>query len=247
MNRTNTAPSFAVLLVSLAAVFIIILGIQATASILNPILLATIITIVVMPIPQKLAKRGLPDWLSFVLTLLLVVALIVFVLILVFGAFVQISEDVSGQLASPDQSTITAEQMNQFFGAIVRWAGGAVALGVTVLIIFIFMLSAAITMPAANRLGLSVSNEVLNQIAQLTEDVRSYMSIMTGVNFLVGLGDALLLWLLGVPYPLVWGLLAWFMGYIPTIGFWIAIDIIWIQISTSFCDDFRRINQAKMQ
>ncbi len=223
MNNTKTAPSFAALLVSFAAVFIIIWGIQTTAVILNPILLAAIITIIVMPAPQKLAERGLPDWLSFVVTLLAVIALIAFVLLLVFGAFTQITADVSGQLTSPGKSSITSEQMNQFFGAIVRWAGGAVALVVTVLIIFIFMLSAAITMPAVNRLGLSASNEVLTQVAQLTEDVRSYMSIMTGVNFLVGLGDALLLWILGVPYPLVWGLLAWLMGYIPTIGFWIAM------------------------
>jgi AI-2 transport protein TqsA len=223
MNRQKTSPSIAVLLVSLAAVFIIILGIQTTASILNPILLAIIITIVVMPVPQKLAERGLPAWLSFVVTFLAVIALIAFVLFLIFSAFTQISADASVEMTSPENSPITAEQVNQFFGAIVRWAGHAVALVVTVLIIFIFMLSAAITMPATNRLGLSASNEVLTQVAQLTEDVRSYMSIMTGINFLVGLGDAFLLWILGVPYPLVWGLLAWFMGYIPTVGFWIAM------------------------
>ena len=64
MNRSRSV-SFAVLLVSSAAVFIIIWGIRSLASILNPILLATIITIVVMPVPQKLSERGLPDWLSF--------------------------------------------------------------------------------------------------------------------------------------------------------------------------------------
>jgi predicted PurR-regulated permease PerM len=39
----------------------------------------------------------------------------------------------------------------------------------------------------------------------------------------VGLGDTLFLMALGVDYALLWGLLAWFMGYIPSIGFIIAL------------------------
>jgi AI-2 transport protein TqsA len=39
----------------------------------------------------------------------------------------------------------------------------------------------------------------------------------------VGLGDFVFLMFLGVDYALLWGLLAWFMGYIPSIGFIIAL------------------------
>jgi AI-2 transport protein TqsA len=49
------------------------------------------------------------------------------------------------------------------------------------------------------------------------------MTILTGINFLVGLGDTIFLLFLGVDYALLWGLLAWFMGYIPSIGFIIAL------------------------
>ncbi len=49
------------------------------------------------------------------------------------------------------------------------------------------------------------------------------MTVLTGVNFMVGLGNAVFLWILGVDYALLWGLLAWFMGYIPSIGFIIAL------------------------
>ena len=60
-------------------------------------------------------------------------------------------------------------------------------------------------------------------MAALTEDVRKYMTVLTGVNFLVGLGDTVFLMFLGVDYAVLWGLLAWFMGYIPSIGFMIAL------------------------
>jgi predicted PurR-regulated permease PerM len=49
------------------------------------------------------------------------------------------------------------------------------------------------------------------------------MSILTGINFLVGLGDMVFLFIIGVEYAALWGLLAWFMGYIPSIGFMIAL------------------------
>ena len=39
----------------------------------------------------------------------------------------------------------------------------------------------------------------------------------------MGLGDTVFLMILGVDYALLWGLLAWFMGYIPSIGFIIAL------------------------
>ena len=39
----------------------------------------------------------------------------------------------------------------------------------------------------------------------------------------MGPGDTILLLFLGVDYAVLWGLLAWFMGYIPSIGFIIAL------------------------
>jgi predicted PurR-regulated permease PerM len=49
------------------------------------------------------------------------------------------------------------------------------------------------------------------------------MTVLTGINFRVGLGDVIFLMIMGVPYAVLWGLLAWFMGYIPSIGFMIAL------------------------
>ena len=222
MNKNQIAP-FAVLLVSLAAVFVIIWGIKAFGSILNPILLATVITIVVLPLPQKLTKKGLPSWLSFILTMLLVVGVILLVIFLVFGTLTQITGEVSENTKGPGNSPFSPDQVNQFYGALVRWLGQGVALLFTVMIIFFFMLSAAISMPAASRPDLGLSGNAVTQVTKLTQDVRSYMSIMTGVNFMVGLGDVILLYILGVEYALLWGLLSWLMGYIPTVGFWIAM------------------------
>jgi AI-2 transport protein TqsA len=91
------------------------------------------------------------------------------------------------------------------------------------LAIFFFMISAALALPTPSRLGLDPDIPIIGRVSALTEDVRKYMTVLTGVNFLVGFGDMVFLLFLGVDYALLWGMLAWFMGYIPSIGFMIAL------------------------
>ena len=237
MTTKQTAP-FAFLLFGLASVFIITWGIRSSAAVLNPILLAAVITIVVLPLPEKLTKRGMPGWLSFVLTFLAVVGVIALVVVLVLVSTTQMTADISGQSSTQDQTTdadnqtaaassaglLSSDQMTQLYQAILGAAGQAVVLAFTVLIIFMFMLGAAINKPSsASRLGLSPDSTIWKRSTQLTKDVQRYMSIMTAVNLLVGIGDAIFLMIIGVEYAILWGLLAWLTGYIPTVGFWIAM------------------------
>jgi predicted PurR-regulated permease PerM len=224
----NRPQSLIFLLLGLASIVIIAAGVKASASILNPILLAAVITIVVLPAPQALTRRGLPSWLSFVLTLLLVVGGLALVAGLVFVSFSNMAEGFEDQVASltdlsslPASSTLNPAIANFAIGIISALGHGVVQL-FTVMLIFFFMLSGAIGSSAIRQLGPDTSS-ILTQVEKLTQDVRSYMSIMTGVNFMVGLGNAIFLWVLGVEFALVWGLLAWVTGYIPTVGFWIAL------------------------
>jgi len=60
-------------------------------------------------------------------------------------------------------------------------------------------------------------------VEEYTTDVRRYTYILTIINFLVALGDTLLLLIMGIDYALLWGLLAFLLGYIPSVGFWIAL------------------------
>lgn len=222
-----------VLLVSIAAIVIIAAGIRASAAILNPILLAVVITIVVLPLPAKFAQHGLPEWLAFVLTLAVVIGVIFLVGLVVFVSLAQLPANIAGQTvaASGDAQSavgafsgfLSSEQAQQLMAVIIRGSANGLVLVFIVLLIFIFMLSAAVSMPGGSRLGLHPDNSALKSVVQLTEEVRRYMSIMTSVNFLVGLGDVILLWILGVPYAVLWGILSWLMGYIPTVGFWIAL------------------------
>lgn len=89
--------------------------------------------------------------------------------------------------------------------------------------IFIFTLSAVVATPISNQLADVTEGSYAQRFSDLTKDVQQYISITTMINFFVGLGNALILLILGVPFAILWGILAWIMGYIPVVGFWIAL------------------------
>jgi predicted PurR-regulated permease PerM len=227
-------------LVGFACVFVILFGIRASASIINPIMLAAVITITVLPLPSLLTKRGLPGWLSLILSILLVVVILGLVIATVFFSVSKLSTQLPVYLASgsaqatQDLSSSSDSSLIVEIGQITTGLG-TIAQGVLettfsllvqfglALVIFLFMISAAMALPTPSRLGLDPNTPVIGRVTSLTGDVRKYITTLTFINLLVGIGDTIFLWIMGVPYALLWGLLAWFMGYIPSIGFWIAL------------------------
>lgn len=238
MNNLSVRPIY--YLVGVASIFVIMFGIRASAYILNPILLAAVITITILPIPSRLTKRGLPGWLSLVLSILVVVVALGLVILTVFFSISKLSTELPQYTASASQQAAvdfptttedeTSAQPAETPAPVGEIAQSVIGIIVNLLVqfgmalfIFIFMISAAISLPAPSRLGLDPTSPIIGRVSALTENVRKYISILTMVNFLVGLGNTIFLLILGVDFALLWGLLAWFMGYIPSIGFMIAM------------------------
>lgn len=226
-----------------AAVIILIWGIRGLAGILNPILLAAVITITLLPVPQAFEKRGLKSGPALLLTILLVVLFIVGFTWLVLASIAGVSEEMPAyseeyqtQSESTDETastleelgesiiaTLNQQQFNEFFVSLLSILGSAVSQLFLTLLIFIFMLYTALSLPNLSRLGISAGTGTLDQAIGLTSDVRRYMTLTAFINLFVGIADALLLWYFNVPYALLWGMLAWVLGFIPAVGYWIAL------------------------
>ena len=87
-----------------------------------------------------------------------------------------------------------------------------------VIIMVVFMLIEAARMPDKVREafgGRDLSSEYFKKIA---DDTWNYMKIKTMICFLTGLSTSIGLWFLGIEYALLWGLLMFFLNYIPNIG-----------------------------
>jgi predicted PurR-regulated permease PerM len=227
------------LLIAGACLFIIMFGIKATAVIINPILLAVIITIAVLPLPTKLRQRGMSGRMALLLTILAVVGAMLAVILLFVGGIYQLTKelptyaaDIEARLTeyaayfgeTVDTTVATdPEQIEGFMTSLVASIGNAVVqIGMT-LLIFIFMISAAISRSTKSDVGLDTAEPVINRVSEFTRDVRRYLTVTTGINMMVGLGDTIFLLIIGVDFAVLWGVLAWLLGYIPTIGFWLAL------------------------
>ena len=90
----NLSGRLVIYLVGGAAIFVILFGIRGSAYIINPILLAAVITITVLPIPGRLTKRGVPGWLSLVLTIAMVVLILGLVIATVFFSITKLTTEI---------------------------------------------------------------------------------------------------------------------------------------------------------
>ena len=226
-----------------AAVFIVIWGIRSLAGILNPILLAAVITITLLPVPSALMKRGVKSGYALLITILLVVLTLVLIAWLVLLSLAQLnvnlptlSESFESQQTTSATTPTTPEelaqevldmldrqQFSQFFTGIVTAVGGAVAQFFMTLLIFVFMLYTAMSLPNISKLGINTETSTTTGILNLTADVRRYMVISTIINLAVGIGNTILLWIVGVPFAVLWGIVSWILAYIPAVGYWLAL------------------------
>lgn len=241
MAQSNQRLGFAIIVA--AAVIILLTGIRGLAGIITPILLASVITITLLPVPIALGNRGLKTGPALLLTILMVVVFIVgfswFVLTSVssvntavpaHSAQFEARNSSGGEEASALEatgqsvmSTMNSRQYSQVFSSLLSAIGNSVAQLFLTLLIFVFMLYTALSLPNGASLGINTESGAIAQVINLTGDVRRYMVLTAGINLLVGIGDAILLWIVGVPNAILWGVIAWILGFIPAIGYWIAL------------------------
>lgn len=226
-----------------AALIVLLWGIRGLAGILNPILLAAVITITLLPVPNALQKRGMKSGPALLLTILLVVVAIIGFTWLILGSISKMDDQIpaytSGfqeQNDSADQGTtaidqagtsvmrtLNSRQFEQVLATVVSAAGSIISQMFLTLLIFIFMLYTSLSLPNLSHIGIDTRSDMVTQVIGLTSDVRRYMVLTAFINLLVGTGDALLLWLFNVPYAILWGIMAWVLGFIPAVGYWIAL------------------------
>src|SRR5512139_603226 len=114
----NVPGRLVIYLVGAASIFVILFGIRASASVINPILLAAVITITVLPVPSRLTKRGMPGWLALVLTIGLVVLMLLLVIGTVFFSVTKLTTELPTYMAnastqaSQDLSATPGSEMN---------------------------------------------------------------------------------------------------------------------------------------
>ncbi len=243
MSEHRISPAAQVILIT-AAFVIVVAGMRAAEAILVPFLLSAFIAIVSAPSLFWLQRRGVPT----VLALLLVIAAIL-TIGAVLGAlignsirdFSQALPEYQARLQTGFSGLInwfaklgidlSQVQVLEYFdpGAAMRLAastlagfGGALTNAFLILLTVVFILLEASSLPRKIHAALDRPGASLAGFERFVENVQRYMAIKSAVSLVTGLVIATGLWLIGVDYPLLWGVLAFLLNYVPNIGSIIA-------------------------
>jgi AI-2 transport protein TqsA len=231
------------MLIGAGGLVLLIAGMRAAADIINPFLLALIFAFTFGPLLGKLQSKGVPGWLALLLTIFFILGGAILLLIFIGTALNELVGSLSTyQTSAQEQTTnlqeslatlgINAQSILQTFdpskifgvlGNIIIEVVNAGAATVFMLFILAFMLFESTGLPRKLSGPLLTDHQFIQRFINFGADIRHYVLVLTWINLLVGLGDAIFLFILGVDFPVLWGLLAWFMGYIPSVGFWLAL------------------------
>lgn len=244
MNPAQSFPKVSGILITLAAAIVLLAGIQAASSILGPFILSVYLTLIFGTLLHWFERKGLSTRSALILTLIIFFAIIAVFIGMIAGSFIQAMSDLPGyleklesdlELASPflisigiDPATLTLQNLIQIFSTEIRglmnnlWDIASPLILVFLTTLFLLFEAKGFSQKLQIIIGEFRPGD-LNRFIDLAQKNIDYLVIRTEVNLATGIGTAIILALLGVKYAIFWGFLAFLLGFIPNIGFWIAI------------------------
>jgi predicted PurR-regulated permease PerM len=236
-------PSFLRVMIFLAATVVVLVGMRLAAPVLNPIFFAIVLALLVSPVYSWLLRRGLPT--SLALVLILVLLIILFTgLFFILGASIAAFSDrlgyyvsqLNGELDNLDallerlglanvdlQEVVKPSALAEAASVVLSGIAGFLSDFFLILMIMLFLLGEGPAMMNRLRAGASTDNPQIARLTAVGESVVRQYGLRAIVNLVTGAAVTVLLFLLGVDFPILWGILTFFLSFIPYIGLVLAV------------------------
>lgn len=230
-------------LLVLACLVVVVAGLRAAAPILVPFFLALFLAIVSMPVMFGLRMRRVPAPIAIFLTVALDILLFGFVVLLAANSFGNFSETAPrywnqlqvrmGQGVEWLRGHGVLPEGYQFdsltglfeIGSMVSFLQGTLytvasvfTLAFFVALIMVFILAEATVFPFKFQAILGRSPDGRRRMTKTIREVQAYLGIKTLVSLVTGLAAGVFCWLMGLDFPILLGIVAFVLNYIPTIG-----------------------------
>jgi predicted PurR-regulated permease PerM len=225
-----------------AAAVVTLAGIQAVGSIVGPVILALTLVIAVSPLRGWLSRHRAPVWVQVAVPLAVVLFVLAGMVAVLSLAAAQLA--ILAPTYATQFNTMVAdlqhwaaglgygsEQLNKALssfdpGKMIEVAQGVLSglLGVlsSVFLIVVLLLAMSLDAPVFSRIVDAAAKERPQLAAALksfTNRTRRYLVVSTIFGLICSALDVMVLAILSVPLPLLWGVLALITNYIPNIGF----------------------------
>ena len=231
------------LLLTGACLVVIIAGVQAAASLLVPLLLAMFIACICLPPLHWLLSKGISaSWAVLLITLGLLL-LGIFLSVFIGASVADFSQNIpayqqrlQGQTTQlltwladlgihiSNQSVLDAlnpAAAMGFAGRLLAGFGNVMANTFFIVLTVIFLMFEALSLPHKWAV-ISEHAPSTDAVQSFLDSVNQYLVIKTWISLATGIVVSIWLSVLGVDYPLLWGLLAFLFNYVPNIGSIIA-------------------------
>ena len=234
-------------LVNIAALIVIILGMRAISPMITQVLVILFLAIVISPLYYLLRKGRVPSWLALTLIIVSMSVLCFYGLNIVVSKaaldftkkiplyhaqLVRTTTEFSGWLKEQDVAVpemlfndiiqVDSAKISNLVKVGGTMVGSFLKNVVLVLIIVSFILCELPTLPDKVRSQRWMTQSLWDRLIKIVLDVRHYMGIKTVISAATGFCIYLGLVLMGIDSPVLLGVVAFILNYVPVIGSIIA-------------------------
>ncbi|MCY4643503.1 MAG: AI-2E family transporter [Bacteriovoracales bacterium] len=232
------------LLFMAAAFVVVVAGMRAAEPILVPFLLSAFIAIISIPLLFWLENKGLPRWFAMLTVIGGLIAIGAGVIVLVGSSIREFSQNLPeykiriNSQALPLMEWLRArgieiptdgymsylepEAAIQLTADLLNGFGKILSNAFLIVLTTVFILFETSSFPRKFRTIMKNPDFTLDQFAIFRNKIRHYLVIKTITSLSTAVMVGLSLALLGVNYPVLWGLLSFFLNYVPNVGSIIA-------------------------
>ena len=227
--------------VSVIAFVVVIYGMQAARVILVPLLVAVFVAILCAPVMKYLERQRVPTGLAVAMVVILIVGIMVLAGSFVGGSIGAFNERLPfyqerlnerlTDIAALFGQQITVGRLIEsvqpgsamgFAANLLNSLQGLLANFFLIMFTVIFILLESSTLPAKMQLMMRNSRSDTEYFRKFTESLQRYLGIKTLTSLATGLAVGVLTGIFGLDFPVLWGLLAFLLNYVPSIGSLIA-------------------------
>lgn len=223
------------LMVSFAAVIILIAGLKAASGIITPLLLAAFLALICSPVVSKLESFKVNRSIASLITVVLLGYLIFIIGDLLAATsktfFIDMQQAIEVLIAkfshlSGENGSLIAKQLEAINVGSVLSSGLSLLSTIksTISFTFIVALTTFLILCEGRQWKEKISSVMGNSSfsKRATSEIHTYMTVKCITSIATGVILAFALWALGHKYWLLWGILATALNFIPNIGSFLA-------------------------
>ena len=239
MEASNPQPASRALFAA-ASLVVVVAGLQVAADILLPILFSVFLAVAAMPIFRGLLRLGVPNFVAIPMVVLALAGLLAGLTGVVAGSVASFTSnigqyeapirdklrevlDFAAVMGAPLDQSIALDMLspNTLMVVVGQTVGAAVGIAsrlVIVLVTVTFILLEASEIAAKVQAAFGTDARPAGPFTDASAQVQRYLLIKSIVSAVTGLLAGLWCGALGLDFAIIWGVLAFLLNYIPSIG-----------------------------